>query len=367
MVEAMQHIGKLQNLPEVQPTMPCEQQKYYRNKLEYTFSNKRFRVEGEENSNDDVLGFHVSGAYNKVLDITHCYHQATLSNDIRNAIRAFALNNNYTFYDLKNHTGLLRTLMLRNTSQGEWMIVLVFANDDRPAIEAIMNQVHTEFPTITSLQYVINTKKNDTLFDQTFQLYKGKNYIQQTLGDVTFSITAKSFFQVNIFSTQALYDVVASCLGNAADQVLYDLYCGTGTIGIYLSKKCKKIIGIDITEEAIAQARACAIANHVTNTTYVAGDMKDVFTQEFYATHGKADVIVIDPPRAGLHDTVTQSLLQSQCPIIVYVSCNPATQARDVGVLQAHYDVALIQPVDMFPNTLHLENVMLLKLKNKAG
>lgn len=362
-IDAFQHIGKLEDLPEVLPALACEEQQYYRNKLEYTFSNKIFRTSGQEDIESNALGFHVSRVFSKVLDIEHCFHQRNLSNEIRNATRAFALEHGYSFYDLKNHVGFLRNLIIRNTATDEWMVVVVFAENNQDDIMSMMHHLQNLFPQIQSLQYIVNTKRNDTIFDQDIVCFHGEPYITEVLDGLQFRITAKSFFQVNIYNTVTLYNIVKELVGCQPDQTLYDLYCGTGTIGLYLAKDVKKVVGLELIPEAIDIARINADLNHISNIEFVCGDMKDVFNDHFYQTHRQPDVIILDPPRAGLHPKVVQQLLDIAAPRIVYVSCNPETQARDLAVLQEMYMIKYIQPVDMFPMTLHLENVVLLEKK----
>jgi len=358
--DAFTHIGKINELPEIPLPLSHPNTKYYRNKLEFTFSNQRYRIEGDENVSDNALGFHAGWSFSRVLDITTCYHQQDTSNDIRNFIREYAYKNHLSFYDLKHHNGLLRNIIIRNTSLNEWMLIIVFASHQHQVIQDAMHAVYAKFPFIHSLQYIINTKRNDTIYDQDVICYKGKSYILEQLNNIKYQITAKSFFQINIFQTPTLYNTIAELAQLQKEDIVYDLYCGTGGISLYLASQCKKIIGLELLPESIEQAYQNASLNQISNAHFFAGDMKEIFNTQFYHNNGHPDCIIIDPPRAGLHPKVVGQLLEIKAQRIVYVSCNPITQARDIQIMHEWYEISKIQPVDMFPNTLHLENVILL-------
>lgn len=365
-VDAFDRIGKLE-YNSVSPIIGSEKTRYYRNKLEFTFSNKRWLLPGENKQDDptemNAVGFHVPGRFDKVLDITTCYLQDDFSNRIRNHVRAYALENQLSFFDLKNQQGLLRNLIIRNTESGEWMVIFSFYEDDRSTIEQLLENVKQHFPEITSLMYVINSKSNDTLYDQEILLWSGKDHIIEILGDLRFKIRPKSFFQTNSQQAAVLYEQALQMAGLTGKEVVYDLYCGTGTISLFLARNASKVVGIESVDQAVADAGENARLNGMDNCTFVCGDMKDLFHSGFIAAHGKPDVLVTDPPRAGMHPKVVEQLNQSGVPVIVYISCNPATQARDLDLMREYYTIEVVQPVDMFPHTHHVENVVLLKKK----
>jgi 23S rRNA (uracil1939-C5)-methyltransferase len=354
-------------LPEIQHIIGSKQIYFYRNKLEFTFSNRKWlqSVDMSENEkNMNGLGFHIPGMFDKVLDINRCWLQADISNQIRNEIRSYAFDNSLTFFDLRNQEGLLRTLMIRNTTIGELMVVLVFFYEDKDVINNILTHIKNKFPQITSLLYVVNSKRNDTITDQTINLFYGNDFIVEQMEDLRFKIGAKSFYQTNSHQAYELYKVVRNFAKLTDNELVYDLYTGTGTIANFVAKNAKRIIGIEYVPEAIEDAKENARINGIENTLFFAGDMKDVLNSSFIETYGKPDVIITDPPRAGMHDDVIKTILFAQPQRIVYVSCNPATQARDLQLLDDKYSVTAIQPVDMFPHTHHVENVILLTIKH---
>lgn len=366
--DQMQRIGHVK-IEKYLPIVGCEEIINYRNKLEFTFSTKQYLptelLKSHESFDKNVLGFHAPRLFDKVIDIENCHLQPEPSNAIKNFIREFAFQNHLTFYDIRNHHGLLRTLMIRVASTKEVLVNVVFGENQPNEIQHIMNAIQKQFPEITSLHYTINTKMNDTIYDQEIICVSSVQYIQEKLGDYTFKISPKSFFQTNPKQTTTLYNTVkefADCQGN---EILYDLYCGTGSIGIYLSKNVRKIIGVESVGEAIEDAKLNADLNQLKNTFYFTGDVIKICDQSFFQEHGKPDVIVIDPPRAGCHSYLLDKLLEIESPKIIYVSCNPATQARDLQILQTKYHLIKSQAVDMFPQTHHIENVVLLHLKSE--
>jgi 23S rRNA (uracil1939-C5)-methyltransferase len=365
--DAFERIGKI-DFPEIPEVIGCEESYYYRNKLEFAFTDRRWLTEEEIKSNEsfehrNALGFHVPGSFSGVIDIQKCYLQADPSNQIRTAVKEFALKNGYTFFDLKHQKGLLRNLMIRITAIGEILVLISFYENDEAKIEALLEHISREFPSITSLQYVINGKRNDTIYDLQTKVYKGKDHIIEQLGKYKFKIGTKSFFQTNSVQAKKLYDVTKEFAGLKSDDVVYDLYTGVGSIAIYLSDSCKHVTGIEQIADAIEDAKENAKLNGVTNCSFHAGDVRMVLKEDFIATHGRPDVVITDPPRAGMHEDIVKTLVQLQSPRIVYVSCNPATQARDLQLLSEKYEVKRVQPVDMFPHTTHIENVVELQLK----
>ncbi len=362
--DCMQRIGKVE-IAETLPLIGSSTQTFYRNKMEYTFSNKRWLYENEnidELDHTNALGFHAPGRFDKVLAIDKCWLQDDIGNQIRNFVYKYCIENQYLFYDLKEHTGLMRNLMLRNTKAGDWMVNVVFAKDESENIQNLMNAIKAEFNP-KALNYCINTKLNDSIFDQEFISYSGAFEIQEELCGLKFNISPKSFFQTNPKQAEVLYDVAIDFAGITKESVVYDLYCGTGTITCVAAKKAKKAVGVEIVEEAIDAANINAELNGLDNVTFLAGDMKDVFNADFYESHGRPDVIITDPPRSGMHPKVVSFLAEIACPMIVYVSCNPATQARDLAMLDEKYRVVKSQAVDMFPQTHHVENVVVLELR----
>ncbi len=367
-VEQLVRIGKLE-LPEVSPILGGKKTEFYRNKLEFTFSNKRWRTyeemkEGKEFDTMNAVGFHIPGQFDKVLDINKCWLQNDISNELRNEIRKYALENNLTFFDLRMQEGFLRTMMVRTTSTGELMLIVVFFYEEKDLREALLKHIADKFPQITSLLYVINSKANDTITDREVFVFKGSDCIYEEMEGLKFKIGPKSFFQTNSEQAYELYKVARNFAELTGKETVYDLYTGTGTIALFVAGKCKEVIGIEYVPEAIEDAKVNAELNGITNTKFFAGDMKDIFTEEFFTEHGKADVIITDPPRTGMHTDVIEAILKASPKKIVYVSCNPATQARDVNLLSAEYKITKFQPVDMFPHTHHIENVLLLEKRN---
>lgn len=364
-MDNLERIGKVE-LPEAQYIMGAPETTFYRNKLEFTFSNKRWLTEKEISSNKEFknmnsLGFHIPGLFDKVLDINKCWLQGSLSNDIRNAVREYCNDNDYSFFDIRKQEGMMRTLMIRNTSIGELMVIVVFFEDDEDKRNSLMEFIANKFPEITALLYVINQKGNDTITDQEVITYKGNDAIYEEMEGLKFKIGPKSFYQTNSEQAYHLYEVAREFAQLSGNELVYDLYTGTGTIANFVAKDAKKVIGIEYVEEAIEDAKVNSANNNIDNTLFYAGDMKDILNQEFINEHGQPDVIITDPPRAGMHDDVINTILFAEPQRIVYVSCNPATQARDINLLDTKYRVAKIQPVDMFPHTHHVENVVLLE------
>jgi 23S rRNA (uracil1939-C5)-methyltransferase len=363
---ALSHLAKI-DVSKMLPILPSPEDKYYRNKLEYTFSNKRWLNDGENRTDEplnmDALGFHIPGRFDKILDVQHCYLQADPSNDIRNSLRDFAKQQGISFYDLKGHSGALRNLIIRTSSTGELMVIVVFAYADEDQINAVMDFINSSFPQITSLLYIVNQKKNDTIFDQEILVTKGPEYIHEEMQGIRFRIGPKSFYQTNSIQALKLYEITRDFADFKGDELVYDLYTGAGTIANFIAGQVKEVIGVEYVPTAIEDAKINSAINNITNTKFFAGDMKDVLNADFVAEHGKPDVIITDPPRAGMHPDVVNRLMEIEAEKIVYVSCNPATQARDLLVLKEKYDVVKIQPVDMFPHTQHVENVVLLVLR----
>jgi 23S rRNA (uracil1939-C5)-methyltransferase len=364
--DALSRIAKI-DVQGMLPIIASPKDKYYRNKLEFTFSNKRWLMDGEarpeEHINMDALGFHIPGRFDKILDVHHCYLQADPSNAIRNSIDEFAKRNGYSYYDLKAHTGALRNLIIRTSSTGELMVILIFAYATDEEVETLMNFVAETFPQITSLMYILNQKKNDTIFDQEVIAFRGPEYIHEEMEGIKFRIGAKSFYQTNSEQAYKLYQITRDFAGFTGNELVYDLYTGAGTIANFIAGQVKEVVGVEYVPSAIEDAKINSQINNITNTKFYDGDMKDVLVPEFIAQHGKPDVIITDPPRAGMHPDVVARLMEIEAKKIVYVSCNAATQARDLLVLKEKYDTVKIQPVDMFPHTQHVENVVLLVLK----
>ncbi|MBQ7195704.1 MAG: 23S rRNA (uracil(1939)-C(5))-methyltransferase RlmD [Bacteroidales bacterium] len=356
-------IGHLQ-VPEIAPVIGSQNTEYYRNKLEYSFSASRWVLEGEDPGGDSrALGFHVGKFFDKILDIKDCHLQPAPSNDIRLFIRKYALEHGLEFYNIRENHGYMRNLIIRNTPEGEVMLIVVFGYDDSPSRNALLDAVSAEFPQISSLYYVINTKCNDSISDQECILYKGSPTICETMEGLRFRIGPKSFFQTNSAQALRLYEVARNFAALTGNETVYDLYTGTGTIAQFVSGKAAKVIGIEYVPEAIEDARANTAENGITNCTYFAGDMKDILTEDFVKEQGGPDVIILDPPRAGIHPDVAKVILEAAPERIVYVSCNPASQARDLAILAQKYDITAVQPVDMFPHTGHVENVCALKIR----
>ena len=361
-VDALTRIAKVE-IPEVNPTLGSKETFCYRNKLEYTFSCKCWITfedlrSGREIADRNALGFHIPGAFDKVLDIKKCWLQDDLSNRIRLFVRQYALAKGYEFYDIKAQQGLMRTLMVRIASTGEVMLIVVFARPEQEKIDDLMGAIAAEFPEITSLLYVVNQKVNDTIADQEVITYCGRDYINEEMEGLQFRIGPKSFYQTNSLQAYELYKVARRMACLKPDDLVYDLYTGTGTIANFVARQVKKVVGIEYVPEAIADAKLNSEVNGIDNTIFFAGDMKDVLTDGFIEEHGRPDVMIIDPPRAGMHEDVVNVILNARPERIVYVSCNPATQARDLALMDSLYRVEEVQPVDMFPHTHHVENVV---------
>ena len=361
----LQRIGKIE-LPEFEPILGSEKKFFYRNKMEFSFSNSRWLTEKEIESTEDLgnrnaLGFHIPKMWDKILDINKCHLQEDPSNAIRNEVRDFANANGLTFFNPREHSGLLRTLMLRTASTGEIMVLIQFFENDKASRELILDHLYEKFPQITSLQYVVNNKANDTLYDTDIKLYKGRNYILEEMEGLKFSINAKSFYQTNSDQAYELYKITRDFAGLTGNEIVYDLYTGTGTIAQFVSKKAKKVIGVESVPDAIKDAKANAVRNEITNCEFFVGDMKVVFNDSFIAQHGQPDVIITDPPRDGMHKDVIEQIMKIAPEKVVYVSCNSATQARDLALMDEKYKVTRVRPVDMFPQTHHVENVVLLE------
>jgi 23S rRNA (uracil1939-C5)-methyltransferase len=364
----LKRIGKV-DLPEFETILGSEKQFFYRNKMEFSFSDSRWITEKEiaeiENINrENALGFHIPKMWDKILDIEKCHLQQDPSNAIRNEIKRFATENGLRFFNARNQNGLLRTLMIRTTSIGEIMVLIQFFEDDQEKRELLLDFVANRFPEITSLQYVVNSKGNDTIYDQDVILYKGRDYILEEMEGLSFSINAKSFYQTNSEQAYELYKISRDFAGLTGNELVYDLYTGTGTIAQFVSKQAKKVVGVEAVPAAIEDAKVNAQRNNITNCEFFVGDMKNVFNDEFISTHGHPDVIITDPPRDGMHKDVVDQILKIAPQKVVYVSCNSATQARDLALMDEQYKVTRVRPVDMFPQTHHVENVVLLERRN---
>jgi 23S rRNA (uracil1939-C5)-methyltransferase len=365
--DALSRLAKIE-VGDMSPIVASPADRYYRNKLEYTFSNKRWLNDGENRSeepvNMDALGFHIPGRFDKILNIDHCYLQADPSNELRNRVNQFAKQQGISYYNLKAHEGALRNLVIRTAATGEIMVIVVFAYATPDEIDKVMGFVETEFPQITSLLYIVNEKKNDTIFDQEVLSWKGPGYIHEAMNGIRFRIGPKSFYQTNSIQALRLYEIARDFAGFKGDELVYDLYTGAGTIANFIAGQVREVIGVEYVPSAIEDAKINASINNITNTRFYAGDMKDVLSADFVAGHGKPDVIITDPPRAGMHPDVVNRLMEIEAEKIVYVSCNAATQARDLLVLKEKYAITKIQPVDMFPHTQHVENVVLMELRH---
>lgn len=364
-VNNLTRLGKIE-LPEVSSILGSEDQFFYRNKMEFSFSDSRWLTLDEIRSDSEIqnrnaLGFHIPGMWDKILDINKCHLQEDPSNDIRNKVKAFATENNLPFYNARNQHGFLRTLMIRIASTREIMVLLQFFHEDIEKRTLLLDYMVSEFPEITSLQYTINSKGNDTIYDQEVICYKGKDYIEEEMEGLQFRINAKSFYQTNSKQAYELYKVTRDFANLTGEELVYDLYTGTGTIAQFVAKKAKKVIGIEAVPEAIEDAKENAKRNGIHNVEFYVGDMKKVFTKDFISKHGQPEVVITDPPRDGMHKDVVGQLLNISPQKIVYVSCNSATQARDLSLLDEMYKVSKVQPVDMFPQTYHVENVVLLE------
>ncbi len=394
--ETLKRIGKV-SLPHLQPIIGAAETKFYRNKIEYTFGTKEFIKEKppqtppeEEfiNAQSQLIGasdvkgnlkllepsevplsggggagFHAKGMFDKIVDIKTCYLQAEPTNAIRLAVKEFAITNKWTFYDIRNHRGFLRTMQVRLCTTGELMVNMVVGEKDEEKIRQLMDHILQKFPSLTTLLYTINTKWNDSLHDLEPVIYYGKGYVIEKLEDFEFKIGPKSFFQTNTRQAEQLYRVTREFAELSGKETVYDLYCGAGSIGIFVSRKAKKIVAVEAIAAAVEDAKQNAALNNVTKAEFFTGDVIDICTDDFFAAHGRPDVIITDPPRAGMHEKLVKKIFETAAPIVVYVSCNPATQARDLKILDEKYEVTKIQPVDMFPHTHHIENVLQLKLK----
>ena len=360
-------IGHL-SIPEISPIIPSDNTRYYRNKLEFTFSSKRW-IYGDENPEELSpqercgLGFHVGRFFDKVLDIKHCWLQKEPSNRIRLFMKDYALSHGLEFYNIRENTGFLRNMVVRSNTAGDIMLTVVFAFEDHSLMDPFLSSIHEAFPEIKSLYYVINSKLNDSISDQECILYKGEDAIWERMENLRFKIGPKSFYQTNSEQAYKLYSAARNLAALEGGEVVYDLYTGTGTIAQFVSAKASKVVGIEYVKEAIDDANVNAEANGITNCSFYAGDMKDVLTSDFIKENGTPEVMIIDPPRAGMHPDVVKTILEAAPQRIVYVSCNPASQARDLAMMSEKYEITAVQPVDMFPQTIHVENICALKRK----
>jgi 23S rRNA (uracil1939-C5)-methyltransferase len=366
-VNNLTRIGHL-NLPEITPILGSKTQYFYRNKMEFSFSDSRWLTLEEIQSDDDLgdrnaLGFHIPGMWDKILDIDKCHLQRDPSNAIRNAVKQFAIAHQLEFFNARNQTGLLRTMMIRTSSTGDIMVLVQFFKENIEKRELLLDFIAETFPEITSLQYVINGKGNDTIYDQDVILYKGQDHIFEEMEGLRFKINAKSFYQTNSEQAYELYKITRDFADLKGDELVYDLYTGTGTIAQFVAKNAKKVVGVESVPDAIVAAKENAQLNNINNVEFFVGDMKQVFNTEFITTHGQPDVVITDPPRDGMHKDVVAQLLHIAAKKVVYVSCNSATQARDLALMSDMYNVTKVQPVDMFPQTFHVENVVLLEKK----
>lgn len=366
--DQLSRIGKI-DLPKIQTIKGSAKSTHYRNKLEFTFSNKRWLTTEEINSNETIaplgaLGFHIPGLFDKVINIEQCWLQNEPSNAIRNSVRQFAIENDLEFFDIRIQQGFLRNLIIRTATTGQLMVIVSFFREDETKRVALLNMLAINFPEITSLLYVINTKGNDTLLDQDIMVFKGEDHIFEEMEGLRFKIGPKSFYQTNSEQAYELYKIARDFTGLTGAETVYDLYTGTGTIANFIARSAQKVIGIEYVPEAIEDAKINAAINNIENTLFFAGDMKKVLTADFMTVHGQPDVIITDPPRAGMDPQVVETIINAAPQKVVYVSCNPATQARDLELMKHAYKVTRIQPVDMFPHTHHVENVVLLEKLN---
>ena len=360
-------IGKIE-LPDFEAIEGAYPVTRYRNKIEYTFSNKRYLLPEELHDETistqmNVAGYHAKGLFDKVVDIIECHLQSEPTNDIRLAVKKFALEQDFSFYDIREHDGLLRTMQVRLCRSGELMVNVVFGKNDEKKIKELSDYLLDLFPSITTLLFTINEKKNDSLYDLNPVVYAGKGYVIETLEDFKFKIGPKSFFQTNTFQGEKLYQIAREYAELTGNEIVYDLYCGTGSIGIFVSRKAKKVIGVEMIREAVDDAEENAVLNGVDHAKFFTGDVAEVCNDDFFIEHGRPDVIITDPPRAGMSEPLVRKILEMQAPVVVYVSCNPATQARDLNMMKDKYRVTRVRPVDMFPHTHHIENVVQLRLK----
>lgn len=363
-VDQFKRIGHI-DIEEMRPILGSDPIYFYRNKLEYTFSAKRWLTQEEISSDEDLgerraLGFHIPKLFDKIVDVETCHLQGSYSNEIKNEIRSFCFKNDYTFFDIREQHGLMRNLIVRNTEDKQLMVIVSFFENQSEKIQALMEHIDKTFPQITALMYVINEKRNDTILDQDIISFTGKDHMIESMEDLKFKVGPKSFYQTNAKQALELYKITRNFAGLTGEEMVYDLYTGTGTIALFIAKDAKKVVGVEYVEAAIDDAKLNAENNGITNAEFFAGDMKDVLNDAFIHEHGKADVMIIDPPRAGMHQDVIDTILRANPTKIVYVSCNPATQARDIALLDHAYETKIVQPVDMFPHTHHVENVALL-------
>jgi 23S rRNA (uracil1939-C5)-methyltransferase len=366
-IDNLERIAKV-DLPEIDYILGSEKTTYYRNKLEYTFSNKRWLTKDEIKTNDDLkrdnaLGFHVPKIWDKIVNIHKCYLQADPSNAIRLEFKKYADDNKLEYFDIRKQEGLLRNLIIRTSTTNELMVIAVFYHNDQDAITKLLNHIHTKFPEITSLMYIVNSKSNDSIGDQDVILFKGNDFLYEQMENLKFKIGPKSFYQTNSEQAYNLYSKAREFAGLTGNEIVYDLYTGTGTIANFVAKNAKKVVGLEFVPEAIEDAKVNSEINGIKNTAFFAGDMKDILTESFITENGKPDVIITDPPRAGMHKDVVEMIMKAMPEKIVYVSCNPSTQARDINLLDVNYKITKVQPVDMFPHTYHVENIVLLERK----
>ncbi|HLG35042.1 MAG TPA: 23S rRNA (uracil(1939)-C(5))-methyltransferase RlmD [Bacteroidia bacterium] len=365
--DTLQRIGKV-GAKHVSPIIPCAETTHYRNRLDFAFASRRW-LANEELSNPEIkatgsfAGFHVPGRFDKIIDINTCHLQPESANTLRHFVKNFAVENGWTFYDTLKNEGFIRDMIIRNTTTGEWMVIVIFNSDENEKINSLMQALTKKFPEITSLNYVINPKKNSTIYDLEVNLFSGRKYLLEEIGGLKFKISPKSFFQTNTKQAAMLYHTALQFASLTGTETVYDLYTGTGTIANYVAGHCKKVIGIDSVPDAIEDAKENSRSNNIHNTEFFAGDIKETLSDDFISVHGKPDVIITDPPRVGMHPDVVKKMSETGVTKIVYVSCNPATQARDIALLSENYSVTKIQPVDMFPHTSHVENVALLERK----
>ena len=360
--DQLTRIGHL-TLPEISPILGLAKTDHYRNKLEFTFAPKRWKTyeevaRGEEIADTPALGFHIPSMFDKILDIDYCHLQPSPSNEIRNELKSFCIEHNIPFYDIRQHSGMMRNVIIRTASTGEVMVIVVFAAEDKEIIDLVMGHLRERFPQITSLVYMINDKLNDSLGDREPVLYAGRDHIFEQMENLRFKVGPKSFYQTNSEQAYELYKVAREFADLKGDEVVYDLYTGTGTIANFVAQRAKSVVGVEYVEEAIEDAKVNSAINGITNTSFYAGDMKDVMNDEFVERNGRPDVVILDPPRAGVHEDVIATILRAAPERIVYVSCNPATQARDLALMNDMYEIVAVQPVDMFPHTHHVENVV---------
>ncbi len=365
--DTIKRIGKI-DTPNIRPVKASAQTVYYRNKLEFTFTNTRWLEKEEMDHNHkemNGLGFHVAGLFAKVVDVKHCYLQQSPSNEIRLAVKAYAIEHQLPFFDIRNQEGLLRNMIIKTSGSGEVMVIIAFYYEDKQAIEHLLQYLADKFPEISSLLYVINPKGNDTIDDLQIKTFKGKDHITENFDGLLFEIGPKSFFQTNPEQARNLYRLIKEYLGLTGKEVIYDLYTGIGSIALFLANNAKKVVGIEYLAAAVDNAKKNATLNNIDNTSFFAGDMKDVLCNKFVEEQGKPDIVIIDPPRAGMHKNVIDTILNILPEKIVYVSCNVATQARDINMMKDFYEATVIQPVDMFPHTHHIENIMVMDKKEK--